>query len=104
MPSRIGDALHWYATYTPNKIAIISSAGTQTYAQLWSRVCRLGSALTELGLVPGDRIGLPPRLNIVLRPYCWTTEFLTFTQPSRRHHQRFFSSGSIPAWIAEPFR
>jgi acyl-CoA synthetase (AMP-forming)/AMP-acid ligase II len=58
MPSRIGDALHWYATYTPNKIAIVSSAGTQTYAQLWSRVCRLGSALTELGLVPGDRIGL----------------------------------------------
>src|SRR5882762_4280682 len=58
MPSRIGDALHWYATYTPNKIAIISSSGTQTYAQLWSRVCRLGSALAELGLAPGDRIAL----------------------------------------------
>jgi len=58
MPSRIGDALHWYATYTPNKIAVISSAGTQTYAQLWSRVCRLGSGLAELGLVPGDRIAV----------------------------------------------
>ena len=58
MPSRIGDALHWYATYTPNSIAIISSAGTQTYAQLWSRVCRLSSALAELGLAPGDRIAL----------------------------------------------
>jgi len=58
MPSRIGDALHWYATYTPNKIAIISSSGTQTYAQLWSRVCRLGSVLAELGLAPGDRIAL----------------------------------------------
>src|SRR6266404_7761862 len=58
MPSRIGDALHWYATYTPNKIAIISSSGTQTYAQLWSRVCRLTSALAELGLSPGDRIAL----------------------------------------------
>ena len=58
MPSRIGDALHWYATYTPNKIAIVSSEGAQTYAQLWSRVCRLGSALAELGLVPGDRIAL----------------------------------------------
>ena len=58
MPSRIGDALHWYATYTPNRIAIVSSEGTQTYAQLWSRVCRLGSGLAELGLVPGDRIAL----------------------------------------------
>src|SRR5882724_7437621 len=58
MPSRIGDALRWYATYTPNKIAVISSAGTQTYAQLWSRVCRLGSGLAELGLVPGDGIAL----------------------------------------------
>ena len=57
MPSRIGDALRWYATYTPNKIAIVSSLGTRTYAQLWSRACRPGSALAELGLVPGDRIG-----------------------------------------------
>jgi acyl-CoA synthetase (AMP-forming)/AMP-acid ligase II len=58
MPSRIGDALHWYATYTPNRIAIVSSAGTQTYAQLWTRVCRLSSTLAELGLAPGDRIAL----------------------------------------------
>ena len=58
MPSRIGDALHWYATYRPNKIAIVSSEGAQTYAQLWSRVCRLGSGLAELGLAPGDRIAL----------------------------------------------
>ena len=39
MPSRIGDALHWYATYTPEKVAIISGAGSQTYGQ-WSRVRR----------------------------------------------------------------
>jgi acyl-CoA synthetase (AMP-forming)/AMP-acid ligase II len=58
MPSRIGDALCWHATYTPNRIAIVSSAGTQSYAQLWSRVCRLGSALAELGVGPGDRIAL----------------------------------------------
>src|SRR5882757_3528957 len=58
MPSRIGDALYWYATYTPNKVAIVSSTGTQTYAQLWSRVCRLSSALAELGVGPGDRIAL----------------------------------------------
>jgi non-ribosomal peptide synthetase component E (peptide arylation enzyme) len=53
MPSRIGDALHWYATYTPNKIAIISSSGTQTYAQLWSRVCRLDHRFHETGLMHG---------------------------------------------------
>jgi acyl-CoA synthetase (AMP-forming)/AMP-acid ligase II len=58
MPSRIGDALYWYATYTPNKIAIISSAGTQAYAQLWSRVCSLSSALAEMGVGPGDRMAL----------------------------------------------
>jgi acyl-CoA synthetase (AMP-forming)/AMP-acid ligase II len=58
MPSRIGDALHWYATYRPDKVAIVSSLGTQTYAQLWSRVCRLSSALAELGVRPDDRIAL----------------------------------------------
>jgi len=58
MPSRIGDALHWYATYTPDKVALVSSLGTQTYSQLWSRVCRLSSALTALGVGPGDRIAL----------------------------------------------
>src|SRR5882724_6242831 len=58
MPSRIGDALYWHATYTPDKVALISSLGDQTYAQLWSRVCRLSSALTRLGVEPGDRIAL----------------------------------------------
>jgi len=58
MPSRIGDALYWHATYTPDKVAIVSSAGAQTYAQLWRRVCRLGSALADIGLRPGDRIAL----------------------------------------------
>ncbi len=58
MPSRIGDALHWHATYTPDRLAIVSSAGAQNYAQLWRRVCRLGSALADTGLMPGDRIAL----------------------------------------------
>jgi acyl-CoA synthetase (AMP-forming)/AMP-acid ligase II len=58
MPSRIGDALRWHATYTPNKIAIVSPEGTQTYAQLWIRACRLSNALAELGVRPGDRIAL----------------------------------------------
>lgn len=58
MPSRIGDALRWYATYTPQKTAIISSEGEQTYAQLWSRVRRLADALVRIGIKPGDRIAL----------------------------------------------
>src|SRR5258705_6538622 len=58
MPSRIGDALHWYATYTPTKTAIISAQGEQSYAQLWTRVRRLANSLTKLGIDPGDRIAL----------------------------------------------
>jgi acyl-CoA synthetase (AMP-forming)/AMP-acid ligase II len=58
MPSRIGDALHWYATYTPNKVAIVSASGAQSYAGLWARVCRLSSSLAGLGVRPGDRIAL----------------------------------------------
>jgi len=56
MPSRMGDALRWYATYTPTTTAIISAEGEQSYAQLWSRVRRLAHSLTRLGINPGDRI------------------------------------------------
>jgi acyl-CoA synthetase (AMP-forming)/AMP-acid ligase II len=58
MPSRIGDALRWYATYTPGEVALVSSSGKQTYAELWERVCRLSSSLARLGVRPGDRIAL----------------------------------------------
>jgi acyl-CoA synthetase (AMP-forming)/AMP-acid ligase II len=58
MPSRIGDALRWYATYTPQKTAIISAQGEQSYAQLWSRVRRLANSLSNIGIGPGDRIAL----------------------------------------------
>jgi acyl-CoA synthetase (AMP-forming)/AMP-acid ligase II len=58
MPSRIGDALHWFATYTPEKVAIISNLGSQTYEQVWSRVRRLANSLASIGLKPGDRVAL----------------------------------------------
>src|SRR5258705_2892005 len=58
MPSRIGDALRWYATYTPQKTAIISAHGEQSYAQLWTRVRCLANYRTSLGIDPGDRIAL----------------------------------------------
>ena len=57
MPSRIGDALHWHATYSPDKIAVVSSEGTQTYAQLWPASAS-GQRLADMGLCPGDRIAL----------------------------------------------
>jgi acyl-CoA synthetase (AMP-forming)/AMP-acid ligase II len=58
MPSRIGDALHWQATYRPEKCAIISAQGTLTYARLWSRVQRLSDSLYSLGIRSGDRLAL----------------------------------------------
>ena len=41
MPSLIGDALRWHATYTPHKAAVIAPSGTLSYAALWSRTVRL---------------------------------------------------------------
>ncbi len=58
MPSRIADALRWYATYTPNKIALIWSDGAESYSQLWSRVRRVSDSLTRLGIKSGDRIAI----------------------------------------------
>ncbi len=58
MPSRIADALRWYATYTPNKTALIWSDGAESYSQLWSRVRRFSDSLTRLGIKPGDRIAI----------------------------------------------
>ena len=58
MPSRIGDALRWHATYTPDKVSIISPEGELTYAQLWSRVRRLANSLSAMGIRPGDRLAL----------------------------------------------
>ena len=58
MPSLIGDALRWHATYTPRKTAIIAPGGTLTYAALWLRTVRLVEGLVRLGIGPGDRIAL----------------------------------------------
>src|SRR5271170_1456237 len=58
MPNRIGDALRWHATYTPQKTAIISSEVELTYLELWLRVLRLANALIDLKIGPGDRVAL----------------------------------------------
>ena len=58
MPSRIGDALRWYATYTPQQPAIVSPSGRVSYKDLWLRAVRLAHGLVKLGIRPGDRIAL----------------------------------------------
>jgi acyl-CoA synthetase (AMP-forming)/AMP-acid ligase II len=56
MPSRINEALRWYATYEPSRIAIVTETLSLTYAELWSRVRRLANSLERIGVRPGDRI------------------------------------------------
>lgn len=46
MPSRIGDALHWYATYTPEKVAIISGADRKPTGSC-GRVCVVWRTLSR---------------------------------------------------------
>ncbi len=58
MPSLIGDALRWHATYTPHKAAVIAPSETLSYAALWSRTVRLVDGLVGLGVGSGDHIAL----------------------------------------------
>ncbi len=54
----IGDALKWYATYTPDKAAIVDGDRQFDYASLWTRSRRLCQALSGLGLKSGDKIAV----------------------------------------------
>lgn len=56
MPILIGDALRWHATYTPGKTAIVSTRGSASYADLWSRAIRLADGLRSLGITSGERV------------------------------------------------
>ena len=42
----------------PDSIAVISEDQKITYRQLWSRCCRLASAIRKLGGQPGDRVAI----------------------------------------------
>ncbi|HEY0940343.1 MAG TPA: AMP-binding protein [Steroidobacter sp.] len=46
------------AVQYPNRVATVFQDRTTTYAQLAARVARMASALRELGLKEGDRVGL----------------------------------------------
>lgn len=58
MPSRIGDALRWYAKHKPQQTAIVEGDHATSYAVLWSRACRLVDGLKQIGVKPNDRIAV----------------------------------------------
>jgi acyl-CoA synthetase (AMP-forming)/AMP-acid ligase II len=58
MPNRIDESLRWWATYTPDNVAMVSAECAYTYAQLWRRVLRLADSLRVHGLRAGDRVAL----------------------------------------------
>lgn len=49
---------------SPNAIAVIDEDGETTYAELFRRSLRTAAALRELGVAPGDRIGLLARNHV----------------------------------------
>ena len=58
MPSIIGDALAWNASYAPDRVALVSQTGRLSYRELWARSARLADALSRHGIQPGDRIAM----------------------------------------------
>ncbi|GGK58775.1 (2,3-dihydroxybenzoyl)adenylate synthase [Nocardia camponoti] len=52
----IGHLLRDTATATPDRPAVLSETGTQTYAELDEAADRLAHGLLALGLTPGDRV------------------------------------------------
>ncbi len=54
----VGDLLKSSATRNPDKDALVFESERRTYSQLLDRVDRLASALLELGLQEGDRVGV----------------------------------------------
>lgn len=55
VPSTVGDALRATARRMPGKPAFVSDERSMSFAQLDEATERLGAALLEIGLAPGDR-------------------------------------------------
>ncbi len=47
---------HWAAT-TPDRVALVSEAGRESWAEFHGRVLRCAGALRRAGIAPGDRVG-----------------------------------------------
>ena len=54
----IRTAMRRSARFHADQIAVRSQGRTLTFAEAWSRGCRLANALLSLGLVSGDRVGV----------------------------------------------
>jgi fatty-acyl-CoA synthase len=57
-PLLIGDLLTAGVAQAPDQEIVYGNTHRLTYRQLYSRVCRLASGLTHLGIRPGDRIAI----------------------------------------------
>lgn len=51
-------ALHRAVRQYPNRLATVYGERKRTYAEIADRVARLAAALQELGMGPGDRVGV----------------------------------------------
>ncbi len=67
----LGDVLHRTARRYPDRVAVVTDSGRFTYAEFDQAVNRAAHALTERGLVKGDRLAL-------LSHNCWQFAVLTF--------------------------
>lgn len=54
----VGQTLRAAAAAHADRVALVSSRGTTTYAQLWMRALRAGAALRDLGVSQGDRVAI----------------------------------------------
>src|SRR5271154_4261135 len=58
MEFNIADLFESLADSIPDRLALVSGEQRLTFAQLEARANRLASALRELGIRPGDHVGL----------------------------------------------
>lgn len=58
MSQTISSAVRWWATHTPENIALTIDDDQLTYAELQDWADRIAGKLIEMGLKPGDRLGI----------------------------------------------
>ncbi len=57
-PQTLGDLLDHHAAYRPHAEALVDVSQRVTFAELKTKVDRIALAMIELGIRPGDRVGL----------------------------------------------
>ena len=56
LPARISDVIEPWAANSPDKLALVETSGSWTYAQLATAVAETERWLTDSGVRPGDRV------------------------------------------------